>query len=125
MNDFAKNALGGLFGGNASAGDMLSKLGGMIPDEVSQKLMAQAGDLLKNEKLAPYAKYIAEIAARSKGENISLDAVQDVLEKLVEKTGADKIDTLCDLLKKLQKEDEAKQTFARLLEMAKDLLPKA
>lgn len=125
MNDFAKNALGGLFGGKASAGDMLSKLNDMVPAELSQKLMAEAGNLLKDEKLAPYTKYLTEIAARSKDENISLKTVQEVLDKVAEKTGTDKIDTLRTLLEKLQKEDEAKQTFSRLLEMAKELLAKA
>lgn len=125
MNEFAKNALGNLLGGKASAGDMLSKLNDMVPAELSQKLMAEAGNLLKDEKLAPYTKYLTEIAARSKDENISLKTVQEVLDKVAEKTGTDKIDTLRTLLEKLQKEDEAKQTFSRLLEMAKDLLAKA
>lgn len=124
MNDFAKNALGGLFGGKAPAGDMLSKLNDVVPAELSQKLMAEAGNLLKDEKLAPYTKYLTEIAARSKDENISLKTVQEVLDKVAEKTGTDKIDTLRTLLEKLQKEDEAKQTFSRLLEMAKELLSK-
>lgn len=125
MNEFAKNALGSLLGGKASAGDMLSKLNDVVPSELSQKLMAEAGNLLKDEKLAPYTKYLTEIAARSKDENISLKTVQEVLDKVAEKTGTDKIDTLRTLLEKLQKEDEAKQTFSRLLEMAKDLLAKA
>lgn len=103
--------------GRTSSREILNQRGEISPEE-NQKIIEETNEIINDDSTYPFISYLSDLLAKSKPSDDDVKKLHDCIEKVAVALGQDSTDVFRALLAKLIEEQEEKQTFDRLLEMA-------
>ena len=96
----------------------------MTPED-NQKIIEETNEIINDDSTYPYLSYMTDLLAKSKPSDEAVKKLHDCIDKVAVALGQDSTDVFRVLLAKLIEQQEEKQTFDRLVEIAEKSVTKA